>query len=46
MRFLREIDHAIPRVFRPNEAPSRNVQVEPLAMLRLPVLVKLGLAPV
>ncbi len=35
VRFLREIDHAIPRVFRPNEAPSRNVQVEPLAMLNV-----------
>jgi uncharacterized protein len=35
VRFLREIDHAIPRVFRPNEAPSRNIQVEPLAMLNV-----------
>jgi uncharacterized protein len=35
VRFLREIDHAIPRVFRPNEAPSHNVQVEPLAMLNV-----------
>jgi uncharacterized protein len=35
VRFLREIDHAIPRVFRPNEAPSYNVQVEPLAMLNV-----------
>lgn len=35
VRFLREIDHAIPRVFRPNEAPARNEQVEPLAMLNV-----------
>ncbi len=35
VRFLREIDQAIPRVFRPNEACSRNIQVEPLAMLNV-----------
>jgi len=35
VRFLREIDQAIPRVFRPNEALSRNIQVEPLAMLNV-----------
>lgn len=35
VRFLREIDQAIARVFRPNEASSRNIQVEPLAMLNV-----------
>jgi uncharacterized protein len=35
VRFLREIDLAIPRVFRPNEATSRNIQTEPLAMLNV-----------
>ncbi|MCW5734569.1 MAG: GRRM system radical SAM/SPASM domain protein [Enhydrobacter sp.] len=35
VRFLREIDLAIPRVFRPEEAPSRNIQTEPLAMLNV-----------
>jgi uncharacterized protein len=32
---VREIDLAIPRVFRPSEADARNVQVEPLAMLNV-----------
>jgi uncharacterized protein len=35
VRFLREIDLTIPRVFRPEEAPSRNIQTEPLAMLNV-----------
>ncbi len=35
VKFVREIDLAIPRVFRPNEAPWRNEQVEPLAMLNV-----------
>jgi uncharacterized protein len=35
VRFVREIDLAIPRVFRPSEALARNVQVEPLAMLNV-----------
>ena len=35
IKFVREIDLAIPRVFRPNEALARNVQVEPLAMLNV-----------
>lgn len=35
MKFVREIDLAIPRVFRPSEAHARNVQVEPLAMLNV-----------
>ena len=35
MKFVREIDLAIPRVFRPSEARTRNVQVEPLAMLNV-----------
>lgn len=35
IRFVREIDLAIPRVFRPSEAHARNVQVEPLAMLNV-----------
>src|SRR5437764_275534 len=35
VRFLREIDLAIPRVFRPDEVPARNIQTEPLAMLNV-----------
>ncbi|MFI5033668.1 MAG: cyclophane-forming radical SAM/SPASM peptide maturase GrrM/OscB [Reyranellales bacterium] len=35
IKFVREIDLAIPRVFRPSEAQARNVQVEPLAMLNV-----------
>jgi uncharacterized protein len=35
VKFVREIDLALPRVFRPNEAPWRNEQVEPLAMLNV-----------
>jgi len=35
VKFVREIDLAIPRVFRPSEARTRNVQVEPLAMLNV-----------
>ena len=35
MKFLREIDLAIPRVFRPSEASARNVQTDPLAMLNV-----------
>ncbi|MBR2814544.1 MAG: GRRM system radical SAM/SPASM domain protein [Reyranella sp.] len=35
VRFVREIDLALPRVFRPEGAPVRNIQVEPLAMLNV-----------
>jgi len=35
VKFLREIDLAIPRIFRPNEAGARNIQTEPLAMLNV-----------
>ncbi len=35
IRFLREIDLAIPRVFRPNDVATRNIQTEPLAMLNV-----------
>src|SRR5260370_21154918 len=35
VKFLREIDLAIPRLFRPSEAPWRNIQTEPLAMLNV-----------
>ena len=35
VQFLREIDLAIPRVFRPEGVPARNEQVEPLAMLNV-----------
>jgi uncharacterized protein len=35
VKFVREIDLSIPRVFRPNEAPSRNEQTEPFAMLNV-----------
>lgn len=34
-RFLREIDSQLPRIFRPNEAVMRNIQVEPFAMLNV-----------
>jgi len=33
--FIREIDGLIPRIFRPEEAPLSNEQVEPLAMLNI-----------
>jgi len=35
VKFVREIDLAIARVFRPSEVGGRNVQVEPLAMLNV-----------
>jgi uncharacterized protein len=35
VRFVREIDLTLPRVFRPEGAPTRNIQVEPLAMLNV-----------
>jgi uncharacterized protein len=35
MKFVREIDLALPRVFRPSEAQARNVQTEALAMLNV-----------
>ena len=35
MRFVREIDLALPRIFRPEGVPTRNIQVEPLAMLNV-----------
>ena len=35
IRFLREIDLALPRMFRPEGVPARNIQVEPLAMLNV-----------
>jgi len=35
VKFVREIDLAIGRVFRPSETQARNVQVEPLAMLNV-----------
>lgn len=33
--FVREIDLALPRVFRPAGLPERNIQTEPLAMLNV-----------
>lgn len=33
--FVREIDQAVPRLFRPDCAPTRNIQCEPLAMLNV-----------
>jgi uncharacterized protein len=33
--FIREIDGALPRVFRAADSPMRNVQVEPFAMLNV-----------
>lgn len=35
VRFVREIDSAIERIFRPDEIETRNIQVEPLAMLNV-----------
>src|SRR5262249_54984321 len=35
VKFVREIDLALPRIFRPEEAETRNIQVEPLAMLNV-----------
>jgi uncharacterized protein len=35
VKFVREIDLAIPRIFRPEEAEARNIQIEPLAMLNM-----------
>lgn len=35
IRFVREIDGMMPRIFRPAELPMRNPQVEPLAMLNI-----------
>jgi uncharacterized protein len=35
VRFVREIDLAIQRIFRPDEAETRNIQVEPLGMLNV-----------
>jgi uncharacterized protein len=33
--FVREIDQAVPRLFRPDGMPARNIQCEPLAMLNV-----------
>ena len=35
VKFVREIDLALPRVFRPDGLPARNIQTEPLAMLNV-----------
>jgi uncharacterized protein len=35
VKFVREIDLALPRVFRPDGSPTRNIQTEPLAMLNV-----------
>lgn len=35
IRFVREIDLAIGRIFRPEEAEGHNIQVEPFAMLNI-----------
>lgn len=35
VKFVREIDQALPRVFRPDGMPPRNIQCEPLAMLNV-----------
>jgi uncharacterized protein len=35
IRFIREIDGMLPRVFRPAGTPCRNVQVEPFGMLNV-----------
>ncbi|WP_422000537.1 cyclophane-forming radical SAM/SPASM peptide maturase GrrM/OscB [Reyranella sp.] len=33
--FVREIDQTVPRMFRPDGVPTRNIQCEPLAMLNV-----------
>jgi uncharacterized protein len=35
VKFVREIDLALPRLFRPSSEPVRNIQTEPLAMLNV-----------
>lgn len=35
VKFVREIDHALPRVFRPEDVRARNIQVEPLGMINV-----------
>lgn len=35
LQFVREIDLAIGRIFRPDEVATRNIQVEPLGMLNI-----------
>ena len=35
IRFIREIDGMLPRIFRPEEAPMSNPQVEPFGMLNV-----------
>lgn len=35
VKFVREIDHALPRVFRPEGVRARNIQVEPLGMVNV-----------
>jgi uncharacterized protein len=37
IRFIREIDGMLPRVFRPDQIPMRNAQVEPFGMLNVDV---------
>jgi uncharacterized protein len=35
VQFVREIDHTLPRIFRPDGEPARNIQTEPLAMINV-----------
>ena len=35
VNFVREIDQAVPRLFRPEGMPARNIQCEPLAMVNV-----------
>jgi uncharacterized protein len=35
VQFVREIDHTLPRIFRPDGALARNIQTEPLAMINV-----------
>jgi uncharacterized protein len=35
VKYVREIDQAVPRMFRPDGMPTRNIQCEPLAMLNV-----------
>jgi uncharacterized protein len=38
VRFIREVDGMLPRVFRPDKSPMRNSQVEPFGMLNVDCL--------
>jgi uncharacterized protein len=35
VKYVREVDQMVPRMFRPDGSPTRNIQCEPLAMLNV-----------